>query len=70
MTYFCLLSLNTVYGERTSRNLLTLKPDQLITLFVGPCWPQHDAHKISRLYDSLEWYTLEYTTPDYGITYS
>jgi len=70
MTYFCLLSLNTVYGERTSRNLLTLKRDQLITLFVGPCWPQHDGHEISRLYDSLEWYTLEYTTPDYGITYS
>ena len=34
------------------------------------CWPQHEGHEVSTLYDSLLWYTLVYTTPDYVITYS
>jgi len=36
MTYFCLLSLNTVSGVPLVT--LSLKRDQLIALFVGSCW--------------------------------
>ena len=62
------------YGGQEASQPTPLKRDQFITLFVRcPCWPWHDGHRTSKLYDSLEWYTLVtlvYTTPDCGITYS
>ena len=38
MIYVCRLSINTVCSEITFHNLLALKRDQFIALFVGPCW--------------------------------
>jgi len=51
-----LISQHNVWSEITSHNVLPLKRDQFIALFVGPCWPWHDGHEISRLYHSLSWY--------------
>ena len=68
MTYFCLLSLNTVYGvspmthstEAWPVYLAKHRPMLALALRSWNKW----------LYHSLSWYTLVtlmYTTPDYGI---